>query len=503
MPDNRPFVDYEPVTRRRPRHREADDAPVAENDWRGQAGFAKSNGGEDAATALPLPPAQASPAKAKKEPWTSRHGHTLSFIGLFLFTAVLYFRPYELFPALSSLTYIAFWIAIVTLLIFLPSQLALEGTLTARPREVHLVLLLCCAGALSIFFALDPGEAWATFAEFMKVVAMFIVMVNVARTERRLKSLLLLALAAGFVVSIGVINDYSLGRLNIRGERVGAIIGRGMFNNPNEIALHLVIVTPIAIGLLLSTRSIFKKIIYGVCVALMVVGNVLTFSRGGFLGLVFGVGVLLWKVGRRHRLAVIVLALVLIMMGFALMPGTMVERFASIFDTSGNLNGGGSAIARREVIYRAIIVSSRHPVLGVGMGNFPFVSIHNLVTHNAYLQVAVEIGIPAMICYVLLILSPLKGLRRIEREEIAAHHASRSYYLVVAFQASLVGYMVSSFFDSVAYKYHLYYLVGYALCLQRLYETVWKRAPEFQPEAGERRKAVVSDEGLTVAQAAR
>src|SRR3712207_6636118 len=35
---------------------------------------------------------------APKENWLKRRGHALSYLGLFLFTAVLYFRPYELIP---------------------------------------------------------------------------------------------------------------------------------------------------------------------------------------------------------------------------------------------------------------------------------------------------------------------------------------------------------------------------------------------------------------------
>src|SRR5262245_26017511 len=70
-----------------------------------------------------------------------RRGHALSYFGLFLFTAVLYFRPYELFPALSSLDKLAFVLAIATLVIFIPSQFITEGNLTFRPREVNLVLL--------------------------------------------------------------------------------------------------------------------------------------------------------------------------------------------------------------------------------------------------------------------------------------------------------------------------------------------------------------------------
>ena len=67
----------------------------------------------------------------------------------------------------------------------------------------------------------------------------------------------------------------------------------------------------------------------------------------------------------------------------------------------------------------------------------------------------------------------LKGLREIERETFTARRAAaRSfYYVAVGLQASLVGYMVSSFFGSVAYQWNIYYLISYAVVLRRLYES--------------------------------
>ena len=44
------------------------------------------------------------------------------------------------------------------------------------------------------------------------------------------------------------------------------------------------------------------------------------------------------------------------------------------------------------------------------------------------------------------------------------------FYLSVGLQASIVGYMVTSFFLSVAYYWNIYYLVGYAVCLKLIYE---------------------------------
>ena len=44
--------------------------------------------------------------------------------------------------------------------------------------------------------------------------------------------------------------------------------------------------------------------------------------------------------------------------------------------------------------------------------------------------------------------------------------------------------MVCSFFASVAYLWYVYYLVGYAVCLRRLYESETEKlvVPEKQPK---------------------
>lgn len=425
---------------------------------------------------LPRRPAARERASGK-ERWFVRRGHTLSFVGLFLFTVLLYFRPYELSVSLSFLLTAAYWVALCTLVVFVPTQLVLEGNLTARPREINLVLLFTLAGLLSVPLAIDAVESWNRFFEFLKVVLMFVVMVNVVRTERRLKLLVLVSLTVGCVVSIGAVNDYRQGNLKVGGERVAGIIG-GLLQNPNEMALFLVMMTPIAIGMLLGTRGLLRKALYAVSAIVMAVAIVITFSRGGFLGLACALGVLLWKVGRRHRLSVALMALIVCAALVVLMPGMMVERFASIFNMNSELNGAGSAYSRRDLLLKSIVVALRHPLLGIGMGNFHNYSYQNQVTHNSYTQVASEMGLPALVVYFLFNIAPLKRLRQIEREVFGARHGSRFYYLAIGFEASIIGYMVSSFFDSVAYQYYLYYLMGYAICLHRMYELTRDRVTE-------------------------
>src|SRR5687768_11585288 len=95
------------------------------------------------------------------EHWSGKRGHELTYLGIFLFTLTLYFRPYELIPGLSSFQSLALILAVVTLLIYLPSQLSLEGKLTAFPVEIKCALFLIFWALLTLPLAKDPGLAWA------------------------------------------------------------------------------------------------------------------------------------------------------------------------------------------------------------------------------------------------------------------------------------------------------------------------------------------------------
>ncbi len=395
-----------------------------------------------------------------------RRGHALTYAGLFLFSFVLFYRPYEFIPLPSNL---AFWLAALALAVYLPSQLASEGTLTARPREVNLVLLLTVTALLSVLFAKESrAEGWATFTDiFARAVVMFIVIVNAARTERRLRWLVLLSIGSGLLMSAGALHDYWAGKLTVEGYRVEGQIG-GIFGNSNDMALHLATMLPLAAALAVGSRNILKKAAYAAGALLLMAGTVVTFSRGGFLAMAASLFVLAWTLRRRNRFALVVCACALFVLFFAVAPSNYAARIFSIFDRS--LDAYGSADARQALLLRSIVVAARNPVLGVGMGNFPLVSIRNQVTHNAYTQVAAEMGLAALVFYALFLWTPFKSLRRITRETFDVRRTSRLYYLAAGMQASLVAYMVASFFASVAYYWNVYYLVGYAVCLRRLYE---------------------------------
>lgn len=417
-------------------------------------------------------PASAVEEIAAADRWNPVRGHGLTFIALFLFSIVLYFRPYELVPALSSYTSMAFFIGIVTLAIFFPTQLLIEGNLTARPREINLILLLTLAAFLSMPLATSPGESYDEFTDvLLKAIIIFIVIVNVIRTEFRFKMLIWLAFAVTIYLSFYAVSDYANGifregSAHYNDQRIGGAI-RGLFGNSNDLALHIVTMIPLAVGFAFAGKSLIRRVVFIGMSVLFCAGVIVTFSRGGFLGLVAVLFVLVRKLGRRNKMLSGVILVAVILGILAVAPGAYSSRLSSIFNAAADTTGSRSQ--RNEILKRSILVTLRYPLFGVGLGNFHHKSVQELVTHNAYTQVSSEMGIPAMIVYIMFMVYPLRKLRKIEAETEGRPEKRKFYAWSIGIQTAIIGYMVASFFASVAYQWYIYYLVAYAVAARRLY----------------------------------
>ncbi len=401
------------------------------------------------------------------ENWLRRNGHTFSYLGLYLFSILVLFRPYELVPQLSFLSATAFFFALATLLIYIPTQLATEGNLTVMSTEVKAILAMTALAVLTMPIAKHPPTAWETFNDtFIKAVLMFIVMVNVLRNRRRLMGLMWLSLLVGAVLSYQALDLFMKGELLTEGYRVDVEIG-GMFGNPNDLALHLVTMIPLAVCLGIASKSRILRLVYFTMAVLFVSANFVTYSRGGFLGLIAASVMLAWKLGRKNRVNVMAASSVIGLLVILLAPGNYGLRILSIFIPG--LDPVGSSDQRRELLERSILVTLRNP-WGIGIGNFPIVGVRNLVTHNSFTQVSSEIGLLGLLAYLIFMISPFRKLGAIERTESAKDEQDWFYYLAIGLQASIVAYLVSSFFVAVAYNWFVYYLIAYAVAFRRIYQ---------------------------------
>jgi putative inorganic carbon (HCO3(-)) transporter len=271
----------------------------------------------------------------------------------------------------------------------------------------------------------------------------------------------------GAALGVGAIRSYMRGEFTVRGLRIEGLVG-GMFGNPNDLATALDILLPFAVAITLASKGLARLFFLG-CAAILTVGVLVTLSRGGFLGLMATGGVLLWKLGRGRRLKTILATGLICGILFAVLPGGYGARIATIFDNEQDKEG--SAQQRRELMERAASIAISRPIIGVGMGNFHIYSIHDKPAHNAYLEIAAELGVMGLIAYLILIFAPLRSLHRIERQTRGGRSKSawEMYWLSVSIQAAFIAYMVCSLFASIQYLWYLYYTAAYAVALRQIH----------------------------------
>jgi putative inorganic carbon (HCO3(-)) transporter len=420
------------------------------------------------AGSAPLAP---SPTDEKKE-HAEAGSHSLAFAGLFLFTLLLYVRPNELFPDVFGDLSIMKIAAIPTLIVYIGGKLSRGERLSIWPLEMSMLSVIILLGIVLTPIASAPQASIDMLTDtFFKVVVVFVLMINLVDTRKRLLLMMKLVVICGAGISAGSIAKFLEGRFTATiqgvGVRIEGTVG-GMFGNPNDLAMALDLLLPLAIVLALTSKPA-GRLFYSACAFILAMGVVVTFSRGGFLGFAAAGGVLLWKLGRNNKLTTAMAALAACVVLAMSMPAGYADRLFTIIHTEQDATN--SAQERTGEMKQALEIASRHLVFGIGMGNYAFYSNHAIRAHNAYVEVAGELGIAGLVAYLTLIFAPLRSLKRIERETSGtrAPRKREMHFLSVGVHAAIIAYVVCAVFSSAQYQWYLFYFVGYALSLRRLH----------------------------------
>lgn len=422
------------------------------------------------AESMRVAPAPVEEKKAKEG--DAAGSHPLAYAGLFLFTLLLYVRPNELFPDVFGTLPIMKIVAGLTLIVYITGKLGHGERLSIWPLEMSMLAVIILLGIILTPVSAAPSASIEVLTDtFFKVVVIFVLMINLVDSRKRLLMMMKLIVICGTGISAGSIVKFAEGKFTATiqgvGVRIEGTVG-GIFGNPNDLAMALVMLLPLAIVLALKSKPA-GRLLYSACTFILALGVVVTFSRGGFLGLAAAGGVLLWKLGRSNKLTTAMAALAACLVLAMSMPAGYADRLFTIIHTEQDTTN--SAQERQGEMKQALDIALRHPFIGIGMGNYPFYSNHAIRAHNAYVEIAGELGVAGLIAYLILIFAPLRTLKRIERETSKSRDPrNREIQLLSAgVHAAIIGYVVCALFSSAQYQWYLFYVVGYALSLRRLH----------------------------------
>lgn len=430
-----------------------------------------------AAPARAEQPVDVAPPAERRRDW--------AFLGLLAFTAVLYFRPQDQIPGMGAVPFAEIF-AIVGLIAMVTGRLGRGLPVTRITPELAGVAGLGFVILLTAPFSIWPGGAVGTFTDvFAKVILIFVLMVNtLTTTERLFRFMTVVVLATGYIATRAVF-DYARGINLIENGRVQGAVG-GMFGNPNDLALNMVAVLPLSVLVAIQAKTTMGRLGAAFLGMMMVCAVMVSYSRGGFVGLAMMVMILGVQLARRKP-AVAGVGALLLLFAVPFAPSSYWERVASITDDS--LDATGSREARRILLTEAWETFLTFPFHGVGAGQFANYNPPERLeiwreTHNVVLQVAAELGIGGLAVFLFLLYRSLvagrvtRGLVRrargqnarpswqanapppsavISRDEAALLDAHAG-----AMTSAIAGWLVCALFASVAYSWTFYYLLALA-----------------------------------------
>lgn len=223
------------------------------------------------------------------------------------------------------------------------------------------------------------------------------------------------------------------------------------FPDPHVAAYFFGISACLSVGMWLETRSRW----YLIAGLLLIFTDLLTFARGGYLGLLSALMIFLGFTPQLRRQWVILFGLGSILtICFFLWGMPVVERLTSTFTLA-----DASSTERLILWQTAWDTWLTHPWFGVGLGQYaewvqPGVGANiPYYAHNLFLDIAVEIGMIGLLCFLGMI-----GL--------AGYQAVRlKTGLAIGTLAALVLYLTHSFFETPLFSVHITLLLTLLLTL--------------------------------------
>lgn len=351
------------------------------------------------------------------------------------------------------------------------------------PFRIYRIILVLFAGAFALAVAGGRRLVWhhpAMLALFGAFALLLFQSISVARdydsaldqTVGYFKSLLIVMLALQFVRDRGEFRRYALAiAAGILVTALGPLVVKpptrlaslsllweeGVFRyegfvfEPNQFAMMLLMLVPLLIYLLAAyRRSVFAVFLFSMATLTSVVMLVLSFSRGGFIGLAV-LFLALIIVERRNR-AVVAVGVSLIAAGIALSPGVYWQRIQSMIAFAQGSRFDLAIFTRIEAMREAVRIGVSHPFLGVGVDNFIFAlgsSLpYRMIVHNTFLQVFAELGALAFVVFIAIIVhnfALIGGLMR--RRDPEAAQLGRMLLV------QQIAVFTSALFIPVAYDY--------------------------------------------------
>lgn len=383
--------------------------------------------------------------------------YSLLIFGGFIYIVASYHRPYLgllgalcLYPVLPDVLSLG--------LIYMMVFLQLAHALFIRPRPLKVAPeespyyvymgIMFIATITSYWFVGSLRD----FAIHMGGLGLSLVMLLWMENKDRAYQMTLCLIFISALLGIhGIIQYYGgadLDQLWIDIEQQERVTRRayGIFGNPNIFAEYLLMLAPLSLSFMAISKKTWKKVFFAIIFFIQAFAIGLTMSRGGWLGLMISMIVLLALTYRRWLLVIIPSAVLILING----SQNWIYRFLSIFNFSDS-----STSYRFEIWSVTAQIIRDHFLGGVGLGHRPYMKIYETYrpmmgvfhAHNTYLQILAELGIVGFICFIIFIGSLLGGIWKY----LVKSEDKTLFWMGCGLFSSFIGLFVHGMFENFLY----------------------------------------------------
>ena len=421
---------------------------------------------------------------------SSTYTSKIPFYLLILYLAFEYGRVHALLGPLKSL-HLPFF-ASMGLLLFLIAE---KPVLKDKPTKWFLASVILMA----IHSPFATNNYWA-FQFTRMVFTYFVIHLAIRKyvvTYKMFRQMMFLWLICGIFLCIqGVLHG-------------GEVKGSAFFSDNNDFSLAMNMFLGISFFRFMENPK--KNIGVLAIVGLFLFGILVSFSRGGFVGLCV-MTVFIWiKSGRKMLGAVLVIGMVIFVSQVA--PSKYWDKMRTITDLEETAQYKGSSGGRIYYWGRAWEMFLDHPLVGVGPGNYPWrISEYEpeeglrgktrsgRVSHSLYFTLISELGLAGCLFFGMMLFFNYKTLREImkkfkgknrmrvshgwaENEGNEVLEAKDSeilrvknmmYYDSLGIYVAFIGFLASGTFLSVLYYPHFWILSSMITSMGRLREELDK-----------------------------
>jgi O-antigen ligase len=332
-----------------------------------------------------------------------------------------------------------------------------------------LIYALICIMFVSTLFSEDQYVSLIDFFNFVKAFFLAVFVYSVITEVQEIKPLAKFILIGALIGAVNIIYQYATDTMTI----TTAYIQRGasLSADPNDTARLLTLALPMAVYWSLhSERRLYQALSIAGFLCILA-GTILTQSRGGFVTLVFIMGIIYVKnISLKTTIVAIALLTCIIFFGAATGYWERVGTLSSLQEQK-KMDRDSSLDGRLELVRTGGILFKNNLILGAGPGQFgatflDYKTKSSLVgygtlektpaAHNLYLEFAVENGLLGISVLAAILIISLRGFLTLSRNGPDESTRQLGAYLAFSFLAILV----SGLFLSGGQNKPLWLMVG-------------------------------------------